>query len=67
MSDRRHGDGGPPGQEAHGESPTSYAAYTSARERFLERLRVDSEVRRLESMWQCPAAARRAPEEGGGA
>ncbi|MGE0796532.1 MAG: hypothetical protein AB7H43_15695, partial [Acidimicrobiia bacterium] len=34
---------------------TSFDEFQSARERFLERLRVDSEVRRLEGVWQLPA------------
>jgi hypothetical protein len=34
----------------------SYDDYRAARERFLERLRVDSEIRRLEKAWRLPAA-----------
>jgi hypothetical protein len=45
----------------------SYAAYASARERFLARLHEDSQMRRLEAAWRLPAAVRprasgRAPE-----
>jgi hypothetical protein len=34
----------------------SYEDYRAARERFFERLRVDSEIRRLEKAWRLPAA-----------
>jgi hypothetical protein len=33
-----------------------FAAYSAARERFLARLRADSELRRLEQLWAMPAA-----------
>ena len=32
-----------------------YEDYRAARERFFERLRVDSEIRRLEKAWRLPA------------
>jgi hypothetical protein len=38
----------------------SFEAYRSARERFLARLRADSEVRRLEALWRDDAPAPRA-------
>jgi len=37
--------------------------YANARNRFFERLRVDSEVRRLEKSWSLPAAVMRRPGE----
>jgi hypothetical protein len=40
-------------------SPTSYECYQEARERYFERLRVDSEIRRLERMWRLPEATPR--------
>ena len=33
----------------------SYEDYRAARERFFERLRADSEIRRLEKAWRLPA------------
>ena len=36
---------------------TSYERYREARERYFERLRVDSEIRRLERLWALPAQA----------
>ena len=40
-------------------SENSYEEYQSARERYFERLRVDSEIRRLERAWRLPAATDR--------
>ncbi len=37
---------------------TSYDDFRSARERFFEQLRADSEVRRLEGAWRLPARER---------
>ena len=41
--------------EDRGRCETSYGEYNSARERFFEGLRVDSEIRRLESAWRMPS------------
>jgi hypothetical protein len=38
----------------------SYEAYRAARERFLARLRADSETSRLEALWRTPTT----PEDG---
>ena len=48
----------PAGAHAQDQSPleTSFAAYESARKRFFERLRVDSEIRRLLAAPRCHAA-----------
>jgi hypothetical protein len=40
-------------------SENSYEEYRSARERYFERLRVDSEIRRLERAWRLPGATDR--------
>lgn len=45
----------PPGLDVVDDA-LSFAAYESARERYLARLRADSEVRRLEVAWRLPAA-----------
>ena len=51
----------PAGAHAQDQSPleTSFAAYESARKRFFERLRVDSEIRRLEKAWLLPVVTPR--------
>jgi len=36
---------------------TSYEDYRAARERYFERLRADSEIRRLEKAWRLQAVA----------
>jgi len=41
--------------EDRGRRETNYVDYRSARERFFEVLRVDSEIRRLENAWRLPA------------
>ena len=42
-------------REDRGRRETNYVDYRSARERFFEVLRVDSEIRRLEKAWRLPA------------
>lgn len=42
--------------------PADFDEYVAARERFFERLRIDSEIRRLERSWRLPA--RRGLDEG---
>ena len=39
-------------------SENSYEEYQWARERYFARLRVDSEIRRLERIWRLPAPDR---------
>ena len=38
--------------EARKDDGLSYGVYRAARERFLARLRADSETRRLEALWR---------------
>ena len=38
-------------RDDRGRCDTSYGDYRSARERFFEALRIDSEIRRLEMAW----------------
>jgi hypothetical protein len=47
-----------------GQTPAGFGEYCAARHRFFECLRVDSEIRRLESAWQ--QATRGGPRDGGG-
>jgi len=39
----------------------SYEDYRAARKRFFERLRADSEIRRLEKAWRLPAVRAKDP------
>ena len=47
-----------------GHAPAGFGEYSAARNRYFERLRVDSEIRRLERAWQ--QAARGRPRDAGG-
>ena len=50
------GEGRRDGREGHLVPGVGYEDYRSARERYFERLRVDSEIRRLEKAWRLPVA-----------
>lgn len=47
-----------------GQAPAGFGEYRAARNRFLECLRIDSEIRRLERAWQ--QTTRGGPRDGGG-
>ena len=46
-----------------GHGPAGFGEYCAARNRYFERLRIDSEIRRLERAWQ--QAARGEPRDAG--
>jgi hypothetical protein len=44
--------------------PAGFGEYSAARDRFFERLRIDSEIRRLERAWRQPTSG--GPQAAGG-